>query len=531
MSSELIRGGGVLSNILDRGVPAAVSFIVLSPYHVNKNSVPISIPDIFNLLPIPIPEILKWSYINSKSGVKIKIQNNFFLVIILTPSILLPLNFHYCFVEPLVYAVKLAVYQQLDPLIHEYCQLNINWNMSICNSFQFNMRFVKLATIVLFLHLGWMLGLQVMSGISTTTFIICAVYRSASLYHPQRRAILHLKSLQKRMKQRSLVFAFVGLAYILGCCAFGFFVHHRTTECMISRTYLSIISLLVMGLVVLSYRNALHDYQGKVVFAWIYGVFFGGYSYSIKMAALDKIRHRIFDRGHAVLNFSNSLSCYLGIPIGVYLNIFHNESGYIFSATCLLLGMAVLFFTQMTDKSSTQLSDTHSFTSGYCRRCSDISNSIYGPNSCKSSSSTHQTSGIIIPNANNVGDQKCQSKVDVKKSELTCISEEACLDNISEVYQYYGDCITSCNNAEGYLGISEYENNWNQTCQNIVMDHDQKMTRVRKKSVAVNSDKGFDTCPDCYKLRPCITNGRCRTNVPRDQPITETEEHETSEEL
>lgn len=126
--------------------------------------------------------------------------------------------------------------------------------------------------------------------------------------------------------RRSLVLAFVGIAYTLGCCAFGFFVHHRTTDCLISRTYLSIISLLVMGLVVLSYRTALHDYQGKVVFAWIYGVFFGGYSYSIKMAALEKIRHRMFDRGLSIINFSNSLPCYFGIPLG----------GSVYNFVCLL---------------------------------------------------------------------------------------------------------------------------------------------------------------------------------------------------
>lgn len=213
----------------------------------------------------------------------------------------------------------------------------------------------------------------------------------------------------------------------------------------------------------------------------------------------------------------------------MYLNIYHNESGYILSATSLLLAMVVLFVTQMTDKSETKLSNNHSFTSGYCRRCSDSSNSTYGPNSCKSSSSTHQTSGTSLTNSNN-SDPKCQQKVEVKKSELTCISEEACLDNISEAYQYYGDCITSCDNAEGYPGISEYENNWNQTCQNIVMDHDQKMTRVRKKSVAMNHDKVLETCPDCHKPKPCIVNGKIRVTGPYEQPITEAEEHDTSEE-
>lgn len=114
-----------------------------------------------------------------------------------------------------------------------------------------------------------------------------------------------------------------------------------------------------------------------------------------------------------------------------------------------------------------------------------------------------------------------------KKTDLTCISEEGCIDNISDAYQLYGDCITSCDNAEGCLGLSEFENNWKHTCENIVMDHDQKMTRVRKKSLTSSNDKGFDTCPDCRKLRP---NTRMRPLLPIQQPLNEEEEKEVSDE-
>ncbi len=45
--------------------------------------------------------------------------------------------------------------------------------------------------------LGWRLGLQAITGTVFLTFFLGTCYRSASLYHPQRRAILHLKN-QKR---------------------------------------------------------------------------------------------------------------------------------------------------------------------------------------------------------------------------------------------------------------------------------------------------------------------------------------------
>jgi len=41
--------------------------------------------------------------------------------------------------------------------------------------------------------LGWRLGLQTVTGSAVSLFFLGLFYRSASLYHPQRRAILHLK--------------------------------------------------------------------------------------------------------------------------------------------------------------------------------------------------------------------------------------------------------------------------------------------------------------------------------------------------
>ena len=41
--------------------------------------------------------------------------------------------------------------------------------------------------------LGWRLGLHAIAGLVTSTSLLAALYRPASLYHPQRRAISHLK--------------------------------------------------------------------------------------------------------------------------------------------------------------------------------------------------------------------------------------------------------------------------------------------------------------------------------------------------
>ena len=49
---------------------------------------------------------------------------------------------------------------------------------------------------------GWRLGLQAVTGAVFVTFLLGTCYRSASLYHPQRRAILHLKNQKRKVKDK-----------------------------------------------------------------------------------------------------------------------------------------------------------------------------------------------------------------------------------------------------------------------------------------------------------------------------------------
>ncbi len=53
-----------------------------------------------------------------------------------------------------------------------------------------------------FRHMGWVHGLEVVTGLMLIPSLMGAFYRSASLYHPQRRAILHLKSQKRKIKNK-----------------------------------------------------------------------------------------------------------------------------------------------------------------------------------------------------------------------------------------------------------------------------------------------------------------------------------------
>lgn len=46
------------------------------------------------------------------------------------------------------------------------------------------------------------MGLQAVTGLLSLAFFLPIVYRSANLYHPQRRAITHLKNQRKKVKEK-----------------------------------------------------------------------------------------------------------------------------------------------------------------------------------------------------------------------------------------------------------------------------------------------------------------------------------------
>lgn len=107
---------------------------------------------------------------------------------------------------------------------------------------------------------------------------------------------------------------FAGLAFILGVLAFGFMIVKDSADCFVSRQYLCQASSLIMSISLIAFTS-FDDYQGYVLFVWIYGFFFGGYCYSIKMFVLEKVRARNFNRAWSLLQASQSLPIFVGVPI------------------------------------------------------------------------------------------------------------------------------------------------------------------------------------------------------------------------
>ncbi|KYM85519.1 Monocarboxylate transporter 8 [Atta colombica] len=376
--------------------------------------------------------------------------------------------------------------------------------------------------------IGWRLGLQAVTGVVFLTFILGTFYRSASLYHPQRRAILHLKNQKRKIKDKNkptdkppffdfstlksktvrillvstsisafgintpifylahqaeeeglgdtvvLLQAYLGLAWTLGCVAFGLLVVHRNVECRIARQYLTQAAVFVCGLCILALTAVQGNYHGYVMFAWIYGIFCGGYHYSLKMYTYERVRARNFARTWGFVQCSQAIPIAIGVPISGYINVgCGGKAGYYFSSTCVLVGSFTLFFIDLHRRNLSRHKHTrangkkHICSSDSCpqRRRLSFSQEPKNEGTHAAAGAAGTTAAALILGTDIAPAQgEGIDALGIDKPELTCISEEGIADmdlpdNLLEDFDYIGDCITSCNKVENYLMLSEFENN------------------------------------------------------------------------
>ena len=129
-------------------------------------------------------------------------------------------------------------------------------------------------------------------------------------------------------KQLLLLHTYLGIAWTLGCIIFGCVVVNNSTECRISKQYLCQAALFMSGLSILAF-TAVQGYNGYVVFVWIFGIFSGGYHYSLKMYIYEKVRARNFARAWGFAQFSMSVPNIIGVPISGQYTTKYQDSNYV----------------------------------------------------------------------------------------------------------------------------------------------------------------------------------------------------------
>lgn len=230
-------------------------------------------------------------------------------------------------------------------------------------------------------------------------------------------------------------------------------------ECRIARQYLCQAAVFMCGLSILALTAVHGNYHGYVMFAWIYGIFCGGYHYSLKMYTYERVRARNFARTWGFVQCSQAIPIAIGVPISGYMNVgCGGKAGYYFSSTCVLVGSLTLFFIDLHRRNLSRHKHTrangtrHLCVSENCPQRRRLSFTQEPDND--GGAAAGAAAAALVLGAELAGPTPGDGIIDnmgaTDKPELTCISEEGIADmdlpdNLLDDLDYIGDCITSCN--------------------------------------------------------------------------------------
>ncbi|KAK6986506.1 monocarboxylate transporter 2 [Biomphalaria glabrata] len=242
--------------------------------------------------------------------------------------------------------------------------------------------------------IDWMHGLECVAGLLVLTILAGAMYRSANLYHPRRKVILHLKSQKKSRREREsekppyldfsalrmrslralivisaviaigihvpfvllvstasaqsapnqtehyfLLSVYMGIGFVIGCVGLSYITIRNSTECYIARRHLCQTSALLCGLFTLLLILATNE-SSHILYAWAYGICCGSYYYSLKTYVYELVKIKLMERAWSFLSAANSFPMLFGAPVAAYLNESYksNVAGYILAGVAMIVG-------------------------------------------------------------------------------------------------------------------------------------------------------------------------------------------------
>ena len=102
---------------------------------------------------------------------------------------------------------------------------------------------------------------------------------------------------------------------------------------------------LILGISMLALASV-QGYHGYLLFSWMYGMFLGGFEFSLKIYTLEMVRVRQFPRGWGFVQGAKAIPAFLGIPIAGYINdaTSNPKAGLYFSVAACLGSAIILFF-------------------------------------------------------------------------------------------------------------------------------------------------------------------------------------------
>lgn len=259
----------------------------------------------------------------------------------------------------------------------------------------------------LYWKLEWRNALQCIAGLLVLTILAGSLYRSASMYHPRRKVIMHIKSQKKnrhdgeddsppyfdfsalhmRGLQALMVISgivglgiyvpfvaviktgkdlnlggdmllllniYLGIGFLIGVYAQGYIIIRDSKECSICRRHLCQSCCIACGILTFLLLLA-KDFNSLALYAWGFGIFCGGYFYTLKMYAYELVKYKLMERAWGFICAAHFIPVLIGSPISLYLNQVHGElhqlqAGYIFAGSAMVLGGLLFFFMPPLEK-------------------------------------------------------------------------------------------------------------------------------------------------------------------------------------
>ncbi|XP_039950949.1 uncharacterized protein LOC120768357 [Bactrocera tryoni] len=231
---------------------------------------------------------------------------------------------------------------------------------------------------------GWRVGLQIVAGLVAVSFFMGLLYRPASLYHPQRRAIQHLKNQRKKMhenksravvttEQKTVRYLFIDISPFkstnvkillvsAAVAALGIYTPMISMTLTVAKegpdiedlvllqTFLGvsttigvfiagtilrktfrigsflitsqIVSQVFIALIAISILSLsfVVSFRWFCILGWMYGIGFGGFRYAFKILTLDRVKVKQFSKAWGLIKGAESLPVLISIPLTSFLN-------------------------------------------------------------------------------------------------------------------------------------------------------------------------------------------------------------------
>uniref|UniRef100_A0A1I8PA67 Major facilitator superfamily (MFS) profile domain-containing protein n=1 Tax=Stomoxys calcitrans TaxID=35570 RepID=A0A1I8PA67_STOCA len=237
--------------------------------------------------------------------------------------------------------------------------------------------------------MGWRSGLQIVAALTSISFFVGLLYRPASLYHPQRRAIQHLKNQRKKLRDHKtnnipaepnilkkliqdisnlksgtvkillltsavaalgiytpmftmslnaakegsdvqelvLLQTMLGMSTTLGVVLAGVLIRRPfvVQNFVISTPIISQVFLSAVALSIL-FMSFLMGYKSLCILSGIYGVGFGGFRFSLKMLVLEKVKLK-FSKTWSFIRGIEAVPVLISVPLTIFLNDYSPKYG------------------------------------------------------------------------------------------------------------------------------------------------------------------------------------------------------------